>query len=70
MDESFEVKLKNQKATPVSVTVVEHLNRSVNWQIVQQSDAFTKRDSNTVAFPQTVPAHGEKTLTYTVHYSW
>jgi len=70
MDESFSVTLKNQKPTPVNVAVVEHLNRSVNSQITEKSDDFTRRDSNTVEFPLTVPPHGEKTMTYTVHYSW
>ena len=70
MDESFTVTLKNQKAAPANVDVVEHLNRSMNWQIVLQSDEFTKRDSNTAVFALTVPAHGEKTMSYTVHYSW
>jgi len=70
MDESFSVTLKNQKTTPVNVAVIEHLNRGTNWQITEKSDDFTKRDSNTAAFAVTVPAHGEKTVTYSVHYSW
>jgi hypothetical protein len=70
MDESFEVKVKNQKASPATVNVVEHLSRSMNWQMVKKSDEFTKRNSNTVEFPVVVPAHGEKTVTYSVHYSW
>jgi hypothetical protein len=70
MDESFSVTLKNQKAAPVHVAVVEHLNRSMNWQMTAKSDEYTKRDSNTAVFTLAVPAHGEKTMTYTVHYSW
>ena len=70
MDESFTVTLKNQKATPVNVSVVEHLNRGVNWQVTEKSDDFTRRDSNTAEFALSVPAHGEKTMSYTVHYSW
>jgi hypothetical protein len=70
MDESFEVKVKNQKASPATVNVVEHLSRSMNWQMMKKSDEYTKRDSNTVEFPVVVPAHGEKTVTYSVHYSW
>jgi len=70
MDESFEVKVKNQKASPVTVNVVEHLSRCRNWEMMKKSDEYTKRDSNTVEFPVVVPAHGEKTVTYSVHYSW
>jgi len=70
MDESFEITLKNQKTTPATVAVVEHLSRSRNWQMMQKSDEYTKRDSNTIEFPAVVPAHGQKTISYTVHYSW
>jgi hypothetical protein len=70
MDESFEITVKNQKATPVDVAVVEHLNRSMNWQVTEKSDAYNKRDSSTVEYPLNVPAHGERKLTYTAHYSW
>ncbi|HVC47067.1 MAG TPA: hypothetical protein VND90_07445 [Terracidiphilus sp.] len=70
LDESFEIKLTNQKLQPIQVTVLEHLYRGDNWQITQHSANFTQRDSRTVAFPIDVPAKGESTLTYTVHYSW
>ena len=70
MDESFEITMKNQKAGPVEVLVVEHMNRSMNWQVTEKSDAFSKRDSSTAEFALSVPAKGERKLTYTVHYSW
>jgi hypothetical protein len=69
-DESFEIKLTNQKQQPIQVTVLEHLYRGDNWQITEHSAPFTQRDSRTVAFPIEVPAKGEATLTYTVHYTW
>jgi hypothetical protein len=69
-DESFEITVKNQKTTPVSVAVVEHMNRAQNWQITEQSTNFTKRDSTTVEFPITVPAAGETKVTYSVRYTW
>jgi hypothetical protein len=70
MDETFAIKVKNQKTVPVHVAVVEHLYRGQNWQILQQSSEFTKRDSTTVEFPVEVAAGGEKTVTYTAHYMW
>jgi hypothetical protein len=70
VDESFEIKVTNQKAQPVNVTVVEHLYRGVNWEIRDKSSDFTKRDSRTVEFPIQVPAKGETTLTYSVRYTW
>jgi len=69
-DESFEVTLSNQKAQPVTVHVIEHMNRGENWKVTVKSSDFTKRDSSTVDFPITVPAKGDATLTYSVHYTW
>jgi hypothetical protein len=62
--------VKNAKDNPVNVDVVEHLNRTMNWDVVQKSSAFNKRDSSTVVFPVSVPAHGQQKVTYTVHYNW
>jgi hypothetical protein len=70
MDESFEIKLSNQKAQPVTIHAEEHMGRGENWKITAKSSEFTKRDSSTIDFPVTVPAKGEAILTYTVHYSW
>ncbi|MGB6975745.1 MAG: hypothetical protein WBD67_13765 [Terracidiphilus sp.] len=70
LDETFEIRLTNQKQQPIQVTVLEHLYRGPNWEVAQHSAPFTQRDSRTVAFPLNVPAKGEATLTYTVHYSW
>jgi hypothetical protein len=68
-DESYEVKLSNQKAQAVTVHVIEHLTRD-NWKITAKSTDFQKRDVSTIDFPVTVPAKGEAVLTYSVHYSW
>lgn len=70
MDESYQITVKNAKDKPVKVDVVEHLFRAANWNITEKSSDFEKRDSSTVAFPITVPAHGEQQVSYTVHYSW
>ena len=70
VEETFEIKLRNHKTTPVDIRVVEHLYRWMNWEITVNSDPFTNVDSQTVAFPISVPADGEKTLKYQVHYSW
>ncbi|MFT4115042.1 DUF4139 domain-containing protein [Silvibacterium sp.] len=70
IDESYTITVKNAKESPVQVNVTEHLFRAANWDIVEKSTAFEKQDSATVIFPVTVPAHGQQTVTYTVHYSW
>lgn len=70
LEESFEIKVTNQKAQPVKVGVVEHLYRGANWEITAKSLDYEKRDSRTIEFPVEVPAKGESTLTYTVRYTW
>jgi hypothetical protein len=70
LDETFEIKLTNQKQLSVNVAVLEHMYRGENWQITDKSTRFNKRDSHTIEFPIKVPAKGEVTLTYTVHYTW
>jgi hypothetical protein len=70
VDESFEIKVRNHKSTPVEVRIVEHLYRWNSWDISKSSDAFQKVDAQTAAFTVQVPSDGEKVVTYQVHYSW
>jgi hypothetical protein len=71
IDESFEIKLRNRKKdAPVEIRVVEHLYRWNNWNITAKSDDFVKKDSQTIEFRVSVKPDEEKTVTYTVHYSW
>jgi hypothetical protein len=70
LDESFEIKLRNRKKEPVEIRVVEHLYRWNNWDITQKSDDFKKTDSQTIEFRMPVKPDEERTVTYTVHYSW
>ncbi len=68
--ESFEIKVRNHKDTPVEVVVKETLYRWNQWEITESSDKWVKEDSNTVHFPVTVEKDGEKVITYTVKYTW
>lgn len=70
LDESFEIVVTNQKAQPVKVTVVEHMNRGENWEITEKSANYSKTDSHTIEFPLDVAAKGEGKLTYSVRYTW
>jgi hypothetical protein len=70
IDETFEIKLRNHKKEPVEIRVVEHLYRWSNWNIIAKSDDFVKKDSQTIEFREPVKPDEEKTVTYTVHYSW
>jgi hypothetical protein len=70
IDETFEIKLRNHKKEPVVIRVVEHLYRWSNWEVTAKSDDLVKKDSQTIEFNVPVKPDEEKTLTYTVHYSW
>jgi hypothetical protein len=71
IDETFEIKLRNHKKdAPVEIRVVEHLYRWSNWDITAKSDDFVKKDSQTIEFRIPVKPDEERTVTYTVHYSW
>jgi len=68
--ETFEIKVRNHKKESVEVRVVEHMYRAKNWEMVTKSAEYQKKDSQTIEFPVTVPADGEKVITYTAHYTW
>ena len=70
IDESFEIKLRNHKKEPVEFRVVEHLYRWNNWEITAKSDEFKKTDAQTIEFRVPVKPDEERTVAYTVHYSW
>ena len=70
VDESFEIKVRNHKKEPVDLTIVEHLYRGAGWDIPSASAKWNKKDSNTIEFPVTIPAEGEQTVIYSVHYAW
>jgi hypothetical protein len=71
IDETFEIKLRNRKKTDaVEIRVVEHLYRWSNWDIKKSSDKFEKKDAQTIEFRIPVQPDEEKTVSYTVHYSW
>ena len=70
VDESFEIKVRNHKSTPVEVRIVEHLYRWLTWDISKSSEPFKKVDAQTAAFTVQIPPDGEKVVTYQVHYAW
>ncbi len=70
IDESFEIKLRNHKKEAVEVRAVEHLYRCQNWRLMSKSHTYRKLDANQIEFPVTIPANGEVTITYAVHYWW
>ena len=70
IDESFSLTLHNHKTTPAEIRVVEHLYRGANWAITAKTNTFLKTDAHTIEFRVTLPPGADKTLGYTVHYTW
>jgi hypothetical protein len=70
VDESFEITLRNRKTEPVTVRVVEHLYRGVNWEITEKSYPYEKKDSRTIEYSVALGPNEEKKINYTAHYTW
>jgi len=70
IDESFQITLHNHKTVPAEIRVVEHLYRGATWAITAKTNTFLKTDAHTVEFRVTLPPNTDKTLSYTVHYTW
>ncbi|MCL1972170.1 MAG: DUF4139 domain-containing protein [Endomicrobia bacterium] len=69
-EESYKITIKNSKDTAVDVNIVEPMNRWSGWKIIESSVKFNKKDSRTAEVLINVPANSEKTVTYTVKYTW
>ena len=50
--------------------MVEHLYRWVNWEMLDATQEWTRKDSRTVEFRVVVPPDGEQKISYRAHYSW
>lgn len=70
VEETFLIKVRNHKQEAVEVMVYEHPWRWSQWDLVKSAPAGEKVDQTTLRFPLKVPAGQEKTVTYTVRYSW
>ncbi|MGB0414014.1 MAG: DUF4139 domain-containing protein [Coraliomargarita sp.] len=70
ISESFEIEVRNRSEETVTVQVVEHLYRWMNWVVMETSQKFEKTDAQTVEFPVTLKPDETKTVTYTVQYTW
>jgi len=68
--ETIEIKVRNRKKESAEIRVVEHLYRWLQWEIQKPSQAFEKRDSQTIEFRAPLKPDEEKLITYTVRYTW
>ncbi len=70
MSETIELQVRNQKDTIQSIVVREHLYRWRNWEMTERNLPFEKIDANTIEWRLSVAPEGEKTIRYTVRYTW
>lgn len=68
-EESYEIKLRNHKEESVEVVVVEHLYGYTEWEIIESSFKYEKKDVGTIEFKILLQKDEEKTLNYTVRYT-
>jgi hypothetical protein len=50
--------------------VKENLLQGAEWEVTARSEKFEKQNSLSIHIPVDVPAGGEKSVTYTVKYTW
>lgn len=71
LEETYQIKLRNRKDDQtVEIRVPESLFRWSNWEILNASDPYTKKDASTIEFRVPVEPGQEKVITYTVRYTW
>jgi len=70
MEESFEIRVRNQKDEPVTVQVLEKMYRTGEWTILDKSHDYQQLDQRTIVFPVTVEAGKEAVVTYQVRYQF
>lgn len=67
-ESTWEIALRNHKDKAESVIVYEPIGG--DWEILQSSMAYDKKDAHTFTFTPNVPARGETKITYRVRVRW
>ena len=67
-ESEFEIKIRNHKEEPVTVTVREPVPG--DWKVLTETHPHTKRDAHTIEFSVPVPPGGESVLRYRVAVDW
>ncbi len=70
VEETIRIILRNHKKEDVVVEVYEHPWRWSQWEITKSSEEYVKVDQSTLRFPVKIGKDQEKTVTYTIRYSW
>ncbi len=67
-EETVEITLKNHKDEDVTIDALENLG--TDWEIIQKSMDYEKKNANSIVFRVPVKARSEQKVTYTVQHRW
>ncbi|MCJ7508078.1 MAG: DUF4139 domain-containing protein, partial [candidate division Zixibacteria bacterium] len=67
-EESYRIKLRNHKEEKTEVVVIEHFY--AQWEITKANFEYVKKDATTIEAKVSLDKNEEKTLEYTVRYSY
>ena len=70
MSESYKITLGNGGDTARSITVREHPSRWREWTVTSSNIKPSKQTPQLLEFKVPVPASGNASLIYTIHYTW
>jgi hypothetical protein len=70
VEETVQIKVRNHKKEAAEVMIYEHPWRWNEWSIVKSDSQYEKVDQSTIRFPVKIAPDKEKTVTYTIRYSW
>jgi hypothetical protein len=70
VEETIEITLRNHKKESVEVLVYEHPWRWSQWEILGSTGRWEKVDQTTVKIPVRLSPDQERTVKYTIRYSW
>jgi hypothetical protein len=70
IEETFEIKVRNHKKDAVDVMVYEHPWRGSQWEVVKTTVQGEKIDQTTLRFPLKIAPDKEKSVVFTLRYTW
>ncbi|MCW3099733.1 MAG: hypothetical protein JWL77_5351 [Chthonomonadaceae bacterium] len=68
VEERFEILLRNRGNDPVHIVVLEHV--WADWEVVNRTHPYEKKDARTLEFPVQVAAGAEVKVSYTIRTRW
>lgn len=68
VEERFEILVRNRGEEPVEIVVLEHVWSE--WEIVNRTHPYVKKDARTLEFPVQVAPGAEVKVSYTVRTRW